>query len=86
MGEVYGVMCYRTQNYDQTTVTSLADNNYLLADGGIGAVAFDDMKAKIVINDVNSPYKNVDSIAWHAYFGTGLIDSARVVRMYSNAV
>jgi hypothetical protein len=86
MGPVYGVSCYRTQNYDQTTVTSLSDNNYILADGGLGAVAFGDMKPNVVINDVNSPYKNVDSIAWHAYFGTGLISSARVVRVYSNAV
>lgn len=86
MGSVYGTACYRTQNYDQTTVTSLADNNYILADGGIGAVAFGDMQAKIIINDVNSPYKNVDSIAWHAYFGTGLISSARVVRLYSYAL
>ena len=86
MGSVYGTACYRTQNYDQTTVTSLSDNNYILSDGGIGAVAFGDMKAKVVINDVNSPYKNVDSVAWHAFFGTGLISSARVVRVYSNAV
>lgn len=86
MGGAYGTTLYRTQNYDQTTVTSLADNNYILSDGGIGAVAFGDMKASIVINDVNSPYKNVDSIAWHAYFGTGLISSARVVRMYSYAL
>lgn len=86
MGAVYGTTAYRTQNYGQTTVTSLADDNYVLAAGGLGAVAFGDMKATIVVNDLNSPYKNVDTIAWHAFFGTSLIDSTRVVRMYSNAV
>lgn len=86
MGGAYGTQCYRTQNYDQTTVTSLADNNYLLAQGGLGAVALKDMKPDVIINDVNSPYKNVDSIAWHIYFGTSLISSARVVRMYSYAL
>lgn len=83
MGGVYGTTCYRTQNYDTTTVTSLADNSYLVADGGLGAVAFGDMKATVIINDLNSPYKNVDTIAWHAFFGTSLISSARVVRMYT---
>ena len=86
MGEIYGVSCYRTQNFTQTTVTSLSDNNYLLADGGIGAVAFEDMDAKIIINDVNSPYKNANSIAWYAKFATGLIDSNRVIRLYTYAV
>lgn len=84
MGAVYGTTAYRTQNYDTTTVTSSSDNNYLIAAGGVGAVAFEDMAAKVIVNDLNSPYKNVDTIAWHAYFGTSLIDSTRVVRMYSN--
>lgn len=86
VGEIYGNVVYETQNYDQTTVTSLSDNNYVLSEGGIGAVAFKDMDAKIVINDVNSPYKNVDSIAWYAMFGTAKIANERVVRMYTNAV
>ncbi len=86
MGGAYGSTAYRTQNYDQTTVTSLCDNNYLLADGGIGAVSFGDMNPTVIINDLNSPYKNVDTVAWHAYFGTSLISSTRVVRMYSYAL
>jgi len=86
MGSVYGVACYRTQNYLQLTATSLSDVNVVMAEGGLGAVAFDDMRATIVINDVNSPYKNVDSVAWHAYFGTSLIASERVVKLYTTAV
>lgn len=86
VGSIYGTSVYRTQNYSQTTVTSLSDNNYVLAEGGLGAVAFEDMDAKIVINDVNSPYKNVDSIAWYAMFGTSKIANERVVRLYTNAV
>ena len=85
MGSVYGTTCYRTQNYLTATITSSCDINYVLADGGLGAVAFEDMKAEIIINDLNSPYKNVDTLAWHARFGTGLIDGGRVVKMYSNA-
>ena len=46
-------------------------------------MAFQDMNAEIILNDVNSPYKNVNSFAWHAMFGAGLIDSARVVKLYS---
>lgn len=86
MGAVYGTTCYRTQNFSQVTVTSLSDINYLLADGGVGAVAFGDMKPTIIVNDLNSPYKNVDTVAWHAYFGTALVDAKRVIKMYSNAV
>jgi hypothetical protein len=85
-GEVYGTAVYKTQNYTQTVVTSTSDNNFVLAEGGIGAVAFEDMDAKIVINDVNSPYKNVDSIAWYAMFGTSKIANERIVRLYTNAV
>ena len=48
-------------------------------------MAFKDMTPEVVINDVNSPYKNVDSVAWHLFFGTGLVDGGRVVKMYSLA-
>lgn len=86
LGSVYGVACYVTQNYSQTTITSLSDNNYVIGDGGVGAMGFDQMNPRIIINDVNSPYKNIDSVAWHAQFQAALIESVRVVRLYSNAV
>jgi hypothetical protein len=84
LGSIYGVMVYVTQNTGQVTLTALADINYVLADGGLGAMGFKQMKPEIIINDVNSPYKNVNSIAWHAQFNAALIDAARVIKIYSD--
>lgn len=86
IGSIYGVACYSTQNYDSAayTASSTGDIGYVLADGWGGCLSFKDMEPSIVINDVNSPYKNVDSIAWHSFFGAGLIDGPnRVIKMYS---
>ena len=83
IGSVYGVATYITQNYATTLYTSAAQVGYVYADGGVGAASYDQMEARIVINDVNSPYKNVNSIAWHAMFGVGLISSTRVLKLYS---
>lgn len=86
IGSIYGVACYTTQNYGtgNYTASSSGDIGLVLADGWGGALAFKDMEPRIIVNDVNSPYKNVDSIAWHAFFGTGAIDTAnRVVKIYS---
>lgn len=86
MGESYGIAAYRTQNYQQLTVTSLCDVNYVLGEGGLGAVALKDMKATVIINEINSPYKNSNSVAWHAYFGTAVTAATRVIRLYTLAV
>lgn len=83
IGTIYNVATYITQNYATTTLTSACDIGYVYADGGVVAPSFGDMNPEIVINDVNSPYKNVNSIAWHAMFGTKLHSSTRVVKMYS---
>jgi hypothetical protein len=83
IGSVYGVATYVTQNYQTSTYTSAAQIGFVYADGGLGAASYGDMQPEIVINDVNSPYKNVNSIAWHAMFGGKLISSARVVMLYS---
>ena len=83
IGSIYGTAVYTTQNFGTATITSASDIGFVLADGGLAAVAFEDMNANVVINDVNSPYKNINSIAWHAYFGAGLVSSARVVKLYS---
>lgn len=86
LGSVFGVAVYVTQNTISATLTSVSDLNYVLADGGLGAMAFGDMQPEVIINDVNSPYKNVNSIAWHTIFNAALIDATRVVKLYSNAL
>ena len=86
IGSVYGVAVYITQNFGTGitySVSSTADIQMVLADGAVGAMAFRDMQPEVVINDVNSPWKNVDSIAWHIFFGTQQIDGARSVKIYS---
>lgn len=83
VGSVYGTACYVTQNFSTTTLTSTVELNYVIGDGGVGAMAMGDMQPQIIFNDVNSPYKNVRSIAWYSLFGAGLIDGNRVVKLYS---
>ena len=83
IGSIYGVACYVTQNYSTTSLTSNVELAYVLSDGGLGAMAMGDMAPGIVFNDINSPFKNVRSIAWHTLFAAGLIDTNRVVKMYS---
>lgn len=90
MGSVYGTACYRTQAFFLTTVTSSSENNFLLAEGGLGAVSIIDADPQVFVNvasanDVGNPYRNRNTIAWHAYFAAALIDSNRVVRIYSLA-
>lgn len=87
LGTIYGVACYTTQNFGtgNYTASSSGEIGFVLGDGAVGAMAFKDMEPEVVINDVNSPYKNVDSVAWHLFFGTGLVDGGRVVKMYSLA-
>lgn len=86
IGDCYGISVYRTQNYGTQTLTSACDIGFLYGADGIAAVAFEDMEPQIILNDVNSPYKNVNSIAWHSYFGATLVQtsgSVRVLKMYS---
>lgn len=86
VGTVYGVAVYTTQNLTTATAytgSSTGDVSFVCGDGGVGAMAFMDMEPQVVINDVNSPYKNVDSVAWHVFYGTSILDANRVVKMYS---
>ena len=83
IGGVYGTSVYVTQNYATTTLTSACDIGYVYGDGGVAAASFGAMAPSVVLNDVNSPYKNVNSIAWHAMFGAALVSSTRVVKFYS---
>lgn len=90
MGSVYGTACYRSQNIDTATLTSTvtAYSNLIFGDGGVGAVALEDMDPVIYVNtpssgDVGNPYRNFSTIAWHVLFGTKLIDANRVIRLYS---
>lgn len=90
MGSVYGTACYRTQNFSLTTITVSCENNYVLAEGGIGSLSIIDADPQVYVNtasanDVGNPYRNRNTVAWHSYFATSLIDSNRVVRLYSEA-
>jgi hypothetical protein len=87
IGSIYGVAVYTTQNFGTGSYTgsSSGDISFVLGDGAVGAMAFRDMMPRVILNDVNSPYKNIDSVAWHSFFGTGLIDGTRVVKMYSTS-
>jgi len=90
MGSVYGTACYRTQNFSTSTLSAAAsEDNFVLAEGGIGAVSIIDAAPSIYVNsassgDVGNPYRNRNTIAWHAYFASALIDANRVVHLYSN--
>jgi hypothetical protein len=83
IGSVYGTAVYVTQNYNTASLTSTVELSYVISDGGIGAMAFGDMNPQIIFNDINSPYRNVKSIAWYALFQAKLIASTRVVKLYS---
>lgn len=83
IGSIYGTAVVVTNNYTTLLFTSSSEIALVYADGGVGAMAFQDMNPEIILNDVNSPYKNVNSFAWHLNFGAGLIDTNRVVKIYS---
>jgi len=83
IGSIYGVSVYTTQNHITATNGTTNQIGYIYGDGGVGSVSYGDAAPEVIVNDVNSPYKNVNSIAWHAYFAAGLISSTRVVKMYS---
>lgn len=84
IGSIYGVDVLVTTNYAKAQVTGASsDVAICYADGGVGALSAKDMDPQIIINDINSPFKNVNSIAWHAYFVAGLLSSQRIVKLYS---
>jgi hypothetical protein len=83
IGSIYRTAVVVTQNYTTQLYTVSCEVALVYSDGGVGAMAFQDMTPEIVVNEVNSPYKNMNSFAWHAFFGAGLIDSNRVVKIYS---
>lgn len=91
MGSIYGTACYRSQNKAaNVTITSAVENNFIIAEGGLGAMSINEMTASIFINepssgDIGNPYRNRSTISWHAYFACKLLDSARVVRLYTLA-
>lgn len=92
IGSIYGTAVYITQNFTQATFTTTAshDVGFIMGADAVAAVAFRQMKPRIVLNEVNSPFKNLNSIAWHAQFGAGLIGTLgagqnRVIKIYSLA-
>lgn len=84
IGSIYRTAVYATNNYTTILITVSQEVAIVYADGGVGAMAFQDMNPEIILNDINSPYKNVNSFAWHLMFGAGLIDANRVVKIYSS--
>lgn len=83
LGSIYRTAVVVTQNYTTFLQTASMETAIVYADGGVGAMAFQDMNPEIILNDLNSPYKNMNTFAWHCMFGAGLIDSNRVVKIYS---
>ncbi len=84
LGSIYGVACYTTNAYSTAACTGAsAEVGFIFGDGAVGAMSIEDMDPKIILNEVNSPYKNRNTIAWHLFFGTVLIDGSRVVKLYS---
>ena len=83
IGSIYRTAVVVTQNYTTQLYTVSTEVAVVYSDGGVGAMAFQDMNPEIIINELNSPYKNVNTFAWHINFGAGLIDSSRVVKIYS---
>ena len=90
IGSVYGVAVYTSQNL--TTGLSVSSTNvtcnFLLSDGAFAAMAFEDMTPRVFINEpgpnsTDNPFRNFNSCAWHALFGTKLHDGTRAVKIYS---
>ena len=83
LGSIYATACYVTNNFTTSLNTVANQIGFVYGDGGIASLNYGEMAPSVIINDVNSPYKNVNSIAWHCYHGAGLISSVRVVKLYS---
>lgn len=90
LGDIYGVSTYVTQNFATATMTVAVSVGYIMGADAVAAVAFRQMTPQVIMNEVNSPYKNMNSIAWYAQFGAGLVTLAaglqnRVIKIYSAA-
>jgi N4-gp56 family major capsid protein len=88
MGSVYGTACYRSQALTTGVITATLDENFVLAEGGVGALSIIDADPQIYVNtsssgDIGNPYRNSNTVAWHIFFATALIDSNRVIKVYS---
>ena len=90
IGSVYSTCVYITQNFLSATFTAAVSVGYMLGADAIAAVAFKQMAPQVITNDVNSPFKNVNSIAWHANFGAKIVATQaagqnRIIKIYSAA-
>ena len=86
IGSIYGTAVYITQNYTTGSVSGITcDVGYVYGADAVAAVALRQTRPEIIVNDVNGPFKNSNSIAWHAYYGATIVTSysARVVKFYS---
>jgi hypothetical protein len=84
LGVIYGVATYTTNNSTTATYTATVEVGFVCADGGVLSATIAQMQPRIIVNDVNSPYKNVNSVAWHAFYEAALHSSVRVVKLYSS--
>ena len=90
LGSIYGTACYTTQNISTglTYSATNASHVFVTGDGGVGALAFEDMEPQVFVNtpgtsSTDNPYRNFSSIAWHAFFVTRIISETRVCKGYS---
>lgn len=83
LGVIYGVAVYTTQNHATTSYTVSVDIGFVVGADAVLAATIAQMKPQIIVNDRNSPYKNVNTVAWHAYYQAKLHSSTRLVKIYS---
>ena len=84
LGSIYQTACYTTNAYSTALCTGAsAEVGFVYGDGAVGAMAIENMEPQIILNGVDTPYKNRNTIAWHLFFGSVLIDGSRVVKLYS---
>jgi len=84
LGVIYGVATYTTNNSTTASYTSTVEVGFVCADGGVLSASIAQMSPRIIVNDVNSPYKNVNSVAWHSFYQAALHSSTRLVKLYSS--
>lgn len=68
------------------TVTSYV--NYAFADYGVGSLAFEDIQPDVIVTpestpSISNPYRNLGALAWHMVFVAKLLDSTRVIKVYT---
>jgi hypothetical protein len=90
IGSIYGTAVHVSQqlvggpSFSGVNVT----NAFVIGDGAVGALAFEDMEPQVFVNtptsaSTNNPYRNFSTVAWHAYFATAVNDASRACKLYT---